>query len=333
MVVDSCVHPLSGVPLALLFFELAGLDPAECVARIVATHWHDDHIRGIARVYEACPRATFVCSDALSRRRPLALFTAKTNSTPPPERRVRSARSEMTEVFRLASNRKRSGVHTKPLQWASSDKPLWAEDADGLSVRLTALSPSDASVTVAAELIGKDLSAGYDVSRLPRVTNEDSVALWLQFDDVGALLGADLEVTSDPARGWDAVLNLLEDPPHGLGAVIKVPHHGSANAHHDDVWSKMLQKKPVALVAPWRGGGKSLPTSEDLTRLCSLSGAVFVTHPPNRDPGPESPPGVGPTWVSEGVGAVGRITLTRNGGGEWAEEVIPPAVVVFRLPA
>lgn len=330
MIVDSCVHPRSGIPLALLFFELTGRDPRICVERIVATHWHDDHIRGISQIYETCPRATFVCSDVLSRREVLALFTAKASPTPPPERRVRSARAEMTEVFRIARRRKQDGIITKPLQWASSDKTLWTRNSDGLSVRVTALSPSDASITAAAELLGKDLSAGSDISRLPPASNEPCVALWLQVDDVGALLGADLEVTRDPARGWDAVLNLLEAPPQGLGALIKVPHHGSASAHHDDVWIKMLQPKPFALVAPWQTGGRTLPTDDDLDRLRAVAGVLYVSHMPHQKDDVWNPPGFGPNWISGDVDAVGNITLLKKQDGEWSEQVVPPATAVFR---
>lgn len=328
MVVDSCLDPVSGIPLPLLFFELAGLDPAVCVETIVATHWHDDHIRGIAQIYEACPRATFVCSDALSQREVRALFTVKVNPTPP-ERRVRSARSEMTAVFRIARSRTRHSPAMKPLQWAASDKVLWVEDGTQSSVRLTALSPSDATITGAAESLGRDLSPGRDTTKLPPVSNEASVVLWLQVNEVGALLGADLEVTSDPARGWDAVLNLLVDPPQVLGALIKVPHHGSSNAHHDDVWSRMLRDRPLALVAPWQLGDRALPTSDDLDRLRSLAGVVFVSHPPTEGV-LVNPPGAGPSWISDEVSAAGSITLTKNTEGEWTEEVVAPAFVMFR---
>ena len=45
--------------------ENLGLDPAEVVVLVVATHWHDDPIRGMERLVEACGRADFCCSDAL----------------------------------------------------------------------------------------------------------------------------------------------------------------------------------------------------------------------------------------------------------------------------
>lgn len=49
IVVDSCIDD-EKEPRALRYLEGLGLDPARAVALIVATRWHDDHIRGMAAV-------------------------------------------------------------------------------------------------------------------------------------------------------------------------------------------------------------------------------------------------------------------------------------------
>jgi len=64
VVVDSCLDP-DGRPGALRYLESIGLEPAQSIALIVATHWHDDHIRGMARLVELCPGAQFCCASAL----------------------------------------------------------------------------------------------------------------------------------------------------------------------------------------------------------------------------------------------------------------------------
>jgi len=65
-----------GVPAALRYLESMGVDPAEAVELIVATHWHDDHIRGMSALVDACARATFCCSGALRQREFLAMVGA-----------------------------------------------------------------------------------------------------------------------------------------------------------------------------------------------------------------------------------------------------------------
>ena len=67
------------MPRALRYLESIGLDPARAVALIVATHWHDDHIRGMARLVEACDRAAFCCAGALRQEEFLAAVGALEN--------------------------------------------------------------------------------------------------------------------------------------------------------------------------------------------------------------------------------------------------------------
>ena len=50
---------------ALEYLQRIGHNPASSVRLIVATHWHDDHIRGLAEVVRTCAAADFYCSSAL----------------------------------------------------------------------------------------------------------------------------------------------------------------------------------------------------------------------------------------------------------------------------
>jgi hypothetical protein len=50
-----------------------------------------------------------------------------------------------------------------------------------------------------------------------------------------------------------------------------VPHHGSRNAHNQDVWNLMLEASPVAVVTPYTGGTSPLPTVGDQKRLVRLT--------------------------------------------------------------
>ena len=49
VVVDSCIDS-DGTSSALNYLESIGLNPSRDVALIVATHWHDDHIRGMSQL-------------------------------------------------------------------------------------------------------------------------------------------------------------------------------------------------------------------------------------------------------------------------------------------
>ena len=63
MTVDSCGR--EDAPAALDYLENIGADPCRAVAMIVATHWHDDHIRGLAQMLHVCSNASFCCAGVL----------------------------------------------------------------------------------------------------------------------------------------------------------------------------------------------------------------------------------------------------------------------------
>ena len=48
VLVDSCGR--ANAPAALEYLGTLGVDPAEAVKLIVASHWHDDHVRGIEQM-------------------------------------------------------------------------------------------------------------------------------------------------------------------------------------------------------------------------------------------------------------------------------------------
>ena len=65
LIVDSCLDPLTGDPAPLTYLHHLHIDLATAVRWVVATHWHDDHIRGLGRIMHVCKAAEFVCSAAL----------------------------------------------------------------------------------------------------------------------------------------------------------------------------------------------------------------------------------------------------------------------------
>jgi glyoxylase-like metal-dependent hydrolase (beta-lactamase superfamily II) len=75
LIVDSCLD-LTGEPAPLTYLRHIQIDPATSVKQFIATHWHDDHIRGLGRIMRECTSAAFVCSAALRTREFLTLVTA-----------------------------------------------------------------------------------------------------------------------------------------------------------------------------------------------------------------------------------------------------------------
>lgn len=259
VIVDSCVDT-DGTPQALRYLESIDVNAAETVRLIVATHWHDDHIRGISRLVEVCDRATFCCASVLLRREFLTAVGALEGRPPSG---LGSGLKEVHSVFsRLAS------VASIP-KLAIANRTIFV--TGGCEIR--ALSPDDANFINFLRTMGSLLSGpGKTRIRIPSLSpNDVSVALWVKVGEVTVLLGSDLE-----KRGWTAVLENVA-PIEGKASVFKVPHHGSEDAHEPGVWKQMLELEPHAVLTPWRRGNRTLPTQRDVNRILSHTPNAYAT--------------------------------------------------------
>jgi hypothetical protein len=63
--------------------------------------------------------------------------------------------------------------------------------------------------------------------------------------------------------------------------VVKVPHHGSDDAHYDGMWSELASPSPVAIMTPLRRGSNDLHRDTDVGRLLELCGRLFQTAVPS----------------------------------------------------
>ena len=262
VVVDSCLDP-DGQPAALSYLNQLGLDPAESVCLIVTTHWHDDHIRGMAQVVETCDNASFCCANALTQREFLSAVGALESRPATPEG---SGVRELFDVLGSLNTRSVAPLYAAPnrLIFQRDDCTIWT------------LSPSDAVYQTFLRRIHEILPAVNETKRrIPSLEpNDASVVLLIDLGETAILLGGDLET-----QGWLAILD--NDPqPNARASVFKVPHHGSENAHVCRVWEEMLEQNPIAILTPWRLGGRSIPTSQGIAQILSHTDRAYITASP-----------------------------------------------------
>jgi len=263
-VVDSFLDT-NRVPVAMRYLETIGVDPAGSISFVVATHWHDDHIRGLANILESSPEAQFCCAAALTKKEFMTLVGALEGN---PFSTAGSGLSELHKVFSLLGERGKSPSLALPNRLV-----LRQNFCNQNFCKIWSLSPSDAEFKRFLQVIGREIRRE-DAPKKRLVSsdpNEIAVALWVDIGEFALLLGADLE-----KRGWTEILQSKERPS-GLASIIKIPHHGSKNADEPGVWHCMLQPKPIAVLAPWCRGRGVLPTSEDVKRILGRTPSAYAT--------------------------------------------------------
>lgn len=279
IVVDSCQHPKTKRSVPLQYLQDIGVDPSRDVKLVIATHWHDDHIRGLGETLAACHSAKFVCSVAQGRKEFITLVNAMASRS-----MIRSTGvAEFAQVLTVLKDRRAANPSTAVPKWAIEGRPMWERinSASGahMDCAITALSPSDSSVQVALQRIGMLMPhARTPKQRLPSLSpNDSAVVLWVRVGTVKILLGADLEQTPNVARGWSAVLMETANQNLGKASVFKVPHHGSVTGDNPSVWSYMLEDQPVAMLSPFLHGAVQLPTRTDANRICLHTNRAYCT--------------------------------------------------------
>ena len=282
IVIDSCVNQQTGNPIAIDYLSGLGVDVAKDVKLVVATHWHDDHVQGIATLFSAASSAKFAMSAALQKKEFLAMLEAssKINLV-----RAESGTSELKAVFEEIKRTKTLRRMTGPDIWAQSGMLLFEYGAGENSIQLRALSPSAHVVTSAVGRLSEMMpNAGETFRRFHQNhPNDTSVVIQARIRGQTLLFGGDLLVGGNDHSGWRGVM--LSDFHGGLESqCFKISHHGSENACFPKVWEKLVDDDGVAILTRFTKGRKPLPSPEDIARLLEKQPDVYITTARRRRP-------------------------------------------------
>jgi hypothetical protein len=288
IVVDSCGARRDEPPIALKYLSSLGVDISSAVRLVVVTHWHDDHIRGIAEIFRKAISAQLVCSAAVDVE-DFYRIVRELSGTGAGTDEFAGLFNEL--VQRLPTNTRDAAA--TPV-WALSGRPLLRVPLGEAKPRaeVIALSPSDVALALAHVRLGEELEKHRSSPLTRRLVdqspNEAAIALWIRAGAFDVLLGSDLEESSNPRDGWHAVVADHAAAGRPRAQLFKVAHHGSNNADSADVWDSMLVPGAHAGLTPFRR--QKLPRKADLERLGGRTKELFVTadpegrKPPRRDP-------------------------------------------------
>lgn len=335
LIADSCIDSRTQEQPALSYLKSIGFDPATDIRIVCATHFHSDHIRGMAQIVQQAVAADFYCSAAASVDEFWTLIGQEAVSS---GHSSMSAMREFRQIIEVLEGRAPGGrPSVPPIRRAHEGCILFHRSAP-IEARVVALAPSDQTVTMAqASLAGLMNYEGTPLRAVSaRKLNDLSVALWVEVAGTRALLGGDLEVTGHPATGWNGVLLAARRLGIGKdGDVFKVAHHGSANGDEPQVWTSLLGAEVVACLAPYRPDG--LPRADDVSRICGAAASASATAASS----PGNPDGLSKTERSvmsrvtlrleELSGMSGQIRIRRKEGAQATIELKAPALDLCRV--
>lgn len=276
IIIDSCVGKGSLDPLPLAYLKDLGVDVSSKVALVIASHWHDDHIRGLGKIVAECTAARFVCAYAMVAEKFRMLGKLYAGSPPSGHSGV----NEFAKIHQILNAQNRTVVRTGPNRILIDDSKAMTGLA--FDVRVISLSPSDEAAESCVKQLASQLSRRPPIRHLPsRRPNDLSIVVQVLAGNTSFLLGSDME--NGAKYGWETVLN--DTSKSDLkSCLFKVAHHGSASGHNDRVWSTMLEPKPYALLTPFRNGRHNIPQSADIARIKTFSPRAYSTLPPNATP-------------------------------------------------
>lgn len=287
VIVDSCAGEGREPSKPLEYLKSIGQTPEECVRVVVATHWHNDHVVGLAETLDVCRNAVFCCSDALSSRDFIdwASLYQELPST------FQRSPEKICKAIEIAA--RRSHVQQQQmLKFAKADTLVWRSGSG--SARLVALSPSDEMSRRAMAFMVQEYARAMRIRALPDrlspvTPNDTAVVLRVDVGDRSVLLGSDLERGNGSLVGWSSVLKTYFGTEK-KSSVFKVAHHGAQSGWHEHVWSDMLVPRSFALLSPFRWGGCRCPNAADRSRILAMTDRAFIaSHPDGRPVGKRTP--------------------------------------------
>jgi len=267
MVVDSFLNRHTGNPVALDYLKALDVDPSRNLKRLVITHWHNDHTRGASAILTTAPVAKTWASVALQQQNFSKLVAA--SGTEPD-----FGTDEFRRVLELLKARAGGRKEELAFSWAKANTTIF----QSAQCSVVSLSPSDASITLAFQEIGKLVpTLGPRLKAVAQTANEVAVALWIRFGANNVLLGADLEAGT-ARTGWKAIV-ADEERPSGRAGLLKVPHHGSDDAHEPLMWEHLVAPTCMAVITPYNASSKPLPSKADVDRILKQTPHLYLSGP------------------------------------------------------
>ena len=269
LLLDSCVASGTNVPASADYLNVIGVS-AQSVKFIVASHWHDDHVKGLSQLVKMFPTAELFVPALLTDDQSRAFLAAYSGAES-------SGLSRGTkELYDALSDREWIAVKNRTEVFHDRTNPI--------PVQVVAFSPTQpAFAQFLARILAYVPRADMPITHAPEISpNLSSIVLHVELGTESILLGADLE--RHATAGWEVIVSDHWCRARSRAGIFKVAHHGSASGDLSEIWSELLSSNPVALMSPFNNGRHTLPTAADKDRILGHTPHAYITSTASRRP-------------------------------------------------
>jgi hypothetical protein len=251
---------------------------AEGLAFVIATHPHDDHIRGLAEVVEAFPAGVefFAWWGGLDPQFQIAYF-----------KRLECLRKAVGNGLRVRSRSVKGLLdafvdkqpHLSKWHQSTDGEPSPLFQMEGLHGQFT-IKPLSPWVTEQAKFIRTVMDGVHkdgSIDDLDNFPNKTSLGLFIAYKDAKIILGGDVEKENWTWAFDEGVIDFA-----GRVHFVKIPHHGSPTGTHKDMWEglgKFVGSEPkptVAVTTRFYRGKVDLPDDDTLRSIAQVGCDVWV---------------------------------------------------------
>ena len=262
IVIDSFIESESGRPVALKYMEDNGIGINKIIG-VICTHWDNDHIRGIGDIISEHPAELNLCLPSVLSQKTYTQYISSFD-----EAEDESPSSELCRILDLYQKKKCQ------LSWVIQDRILLENEMEDRVTTMRALSPSDEQYSMFLNSIVPP-QKGQTIRKPLLKDNVLSIVTHIESSIDSVLLGGDLELS--PYGGWSYICDRYKSI--SKCHIFKIPHHGSKNGYHSDVWGNLVEN-PISIIT--RFNNKSLPSEEMVKKIKKTSSIVYVVGAPSR---------------------------------------------------
>lgn len=275
-IIDSCMSNKEVLPL--LYLRSLGVDFTS-VCAVICTHWHEDHIKGLNVILEACPQATFFIAKVGQMNNFLKYVIT--------ENFLNGSKGVWAEFCKCLNVLKKDKNRRK--LYAQRDTHLLASSFS----HLYSVSPADEMMDRFDQIL-KNANPAKLPSDKGLPPNMCCMAVVLHSNGTNIIIGADLESNNQPVNidditcttqcfdrkemGW---CNVMEDSTLFNSCnydYVKIPHHSSATGYCPRLWNNQTSKNVIGVSTMFvNNAGILLPPKKMLQQYLNNCSKYYIT--------------------------------------------------------